>query len=113
MFVESNENFAWGGLIGNDNEKFIKNTVTLYSDRTVWKRSQVNGITLLHNLFEERTNLERIQNAISIANDNKDVRRSQDYTSALLWAQTARSTEYFSKWVELKERQQNVNNAED
>jgi O-antigen biosynthesis protein len=113
MFVESDENFAWGGLIGNDNEEFIKNAVTLYSDSMVWKRSQVNGISLLHNLFEERTNLERIQNAISIAKDNKDVRRSQDYTSALLWAQTARSTEYFSKWVELKERQQNVNNAED
>lgn len=106
MFIESDANFAWGGLIGNDNEDFVKNAVNLYSDKFIWKQCQENGFSLLHKLFEERSNLERIQRSITEANDRKDTRRSQDYTSALLWSQTHRSTEYFSKWIELKERRQ-------
>ena len=30
-------------------------------------------------------------------------RRSRDYVGQMLWHHTARSTEYFRRWVELKE----------
>ena len=34
-------------------------------------------------------------------------RRAGDVYGALLWQQSARSTEFFSRWIELKERQKN------
>jgi hypothetical protein len=104
MFVESDTNNTWGGFIGNDNEEFVENAVTLYSDKMIWKKCQENGFSLLQKLFEERSNFERIQHAITEACEKNDIRRSRDYTSALLWSQQARSTEYFSKWIELKEK---------
>jgi hypothetical protein len=31
-------------------------------------------------------------------------RRERDYVGQMLWRQQLRSTEYFSRWIELKER---------
>lgn len=100
--IEDNQS-GWGGLVGDDNFQFVQNAVHLYSDPLVWNDCHENGFTMLHKLFDQKRNFEKLDNAISYSNDLKDIRRRKDYTSALLWDQNARSTEYFSKWIELKE----------
>lgn len=44
------------------------------------------------------------QVAIQAASDALDSRREQDYVGQMLWQQQLRATEYFSRWIELKER---------
>ena len=41
--------------------------------------------------------------AVERASSNLSTRRARDYVGQMLWHHTARSTEYFSRWVEIKE----------
>ena len=54
-------------------------------------------------IFDKEKNLLIVNNAIEDALLNRDERRSRDNVGAMLWHQTMRSTEYFSRWIELKE----------
>ena len=44
-----------------------------------------------------------LQVAIEQAICNKEAKRKTDFVGAMLWQQQLRATEYFSKWIELKE----------
>lgn len=45
-----------------------------------------------------------MQEAISTAVATQEQRRSQDFIGQMLWSQQLRATEYFSRWIELKEQ---------
>ena len=66
-------------------------------------RSQSNARRLLKDLFDAKKNLNVVDDAIAAAVQDMHCRRQRDYTAAMLWHNTARSTEYFSRWIELKE----------
>ena len=44
-----------------------------------------------------------LQNAVNSALQQRQDRRQQDYVGSMLWSQQLRATEYFSRWLELKE----------
>jgi len=48
-------------------------------------------------------NLHIVNDSIVTALKEIDSRRQRDYSAAMLWHNSARSTEYFSRWIELKE----------
>lgn len=45
-----------------------------------------------------------MQEAISTAVATQEQSRRQDFVGQMLWSQQLRATEYFSKWIELKEQ---------
>ena len=47
--------------------------------------------------------IERVQDALDAALVEKEGRRKSDYVGQMLWLQQLRATEYFSRWIELKE----------
>lgn len=44
-----------------------------------------------------------VQDALDAALLEKEGRRKSDYVGQMLWLQQLRATEYFSRWIELKE----------
>jgi glycosyltransferase involved in cell wall biosynthesis len=93
----------WGGIISSDNDSFVKSAVQLYSDKTRWSQSQSRARVMLKELFDAEKNLHIVNDSIVTALKEIDSRRQRDYSAAMLWHNSARSTEYFSRWIELKE----------
>jgi hypothetical protein len=99
-----NDSDDWGGYIASNEEEFVEAPVRLYTSNELWSRSQRKGVDLFNILFNKEHNLSVIDEAMSNAMRDLHQRRRQDITGQLLWHQSNRSTEYFSKWIELKEK---------
>jgi len=93
----------WGGLMASNEDEFVEAAVNLYTKKALWEYRQSKGLELLNKLFNKEQNLPLIDEALSDAMMNLEQRRKSDITGQLLWHQSNRSTEYFSKWIELKE----------
>ena len=92
-----------GGIVVSDTEQFVDAAVKVYQQPDLWASCQEEGFHLLGTLFNGRDSLPVVEHAIHNAMENLQQRRQQDVFGSLLWHQSTRSTEYFSKWIELKE----------
>ncbi|KAL3151647.1 hypothetical protein ABBQ38_012636 [Trebouxia sp. C0009 RCD-2024] len=98
-------NMGWGGLwTATDAEEFAANAVRMYTSEEEWHVWQQRGFELLHSLYNKADRLKTVQEAISTAVANQEQRRRQDFVGQMLWSQQLRATEYFSRWIELKEQ---------
>ena len=94
----------WGGLCtATSAEQLAADTVRLVSDETLWRASQRRGFSLLAQLYDRQANLGRVCAAVEEALAEQEQRRGQDFVGGMLWQQGQRATEYFSRWIELKE----------
>ncbi|KAL4458640.1 hypothetical protein ABPG75_013505 [Micractinium tetrahymenae] len=94
----------WGGLCGADTPAGLAAAAALlYSDQHLWSSCQQRGFQLLGLLYDGERNLGRVHAAIEAAAAELEARRAVDFTGAMLWSQQLRATEYFSRWIELKE----------
>ena len=50
------------------------------------------------------TSMFALQQGIETASEQCNQRRSEDFVGQMLWSQQLRATEYFSRWIELKEQ---------
>ena len=107
-----NDSDDWGGYIASNDEEFVEASVRLYTSNELWSRSQRKGVELFNTLFNKEHNLSVIDEAIHNTMMNLHQRRRQDITGQLLWHQSNRSTEYFSKWIQLKEKGPNDNSLD-
>lgn len=94
---------VWGGLVAGDAASFAESAIQLCTDESAWVGARCNSRRLLRELYAKEPNLDGIRAAVQRAAEDLTVRRARDYSGAVLWQQTARSTEYFSRWIELKE----------
>jgi hypothetical protein len=103
--AEEEDRHCWGGRVADEPAAFAAAAVALATDAASWEASQARGRELLRELYGKEGNLELIKKAVEQANDPDSLaaRRAEDFTGAMLWHQTARSTEFFSRWIELKE----------
>lgn len=94
----------WGGLCGADTPGGLAAAAALlYDDEGLWAACQQRGFQLLRVLYDGARNLARVHAAIGAAAAELEERRASDFTGAMLWSQQLRATEYFSRWIELKE----------
>ena len=63
---------------------------------------QEAGRRLHGSLFETHGSLTASRDAVNHSFENARELRAGDYLGASLWHHRQRSTEYFSKWIELK-----------
>lgn len=98
---------GWGGLVGSDAVSLARAAVRLCTDPELWKGANADAVRLLRKNFDADRNLYAVEQRIQEAIREKDKKRAGDHLSAMLWHQTARSTEYFSRWIELKETMKN------
>lgn len=93
----------WGGNIASNSNDFVDAAIWIYSNDADWEVAKTNGQTLLRQLFDGTHTLPVVESSISDALLHCKERRKHDMMRAVMWHQTARSTEYFSRWIELKE----------
>ena len=96
----------WGGLWGAETaEGCAAAAALLYTHEELWGRCQQRGFELNTLLFDRERNLGRVADALEAvaAGPELEERRRHDHAGALLWREQARSTEYFSRWIEMKE----------
>ena len=99
---------GWGGLgRAATAAEVVDDAATLYHDQELWGRCQQRGYALLRELYDRTTRLDHVHRAIEESVDYMQERRRSDVVGSILWEQQFRSTEYFSKWIELKETSRN------
>ncbi len=78
-------------------------SAALYCDEAAWARAQAAGLRTLRALFAETPALAAVCAALERAHAARDTSRATDFTAGMLWHHTARSTEFFSRFIEVKE----------
>ncbi|KAL0047950.1 hypothetical protein WJX82_003974 [Trebouxia sp. C0006] len=94
----------WGGLWTADSaDAFVQDAVRMYRAEEDWHTWQQRGFELLQNLYNKEARLRIVKDALDAALVEKEGRRKSDFVGQMLWLQQLRATEYFSRWIELKE----------
>lgn len=96
------DEYPLGGLIGNDAESFANAAISLYQDESQWTLAQQHGNQLLHELYDFDAGAYRLLNQVTKISSSLESHRASNFIGDLLWHQMHRSTEYFSRWLELK-----------
>ena len=94
----------WGGLYSAvHSDALAADAVILHTDEQLWSACSEAGRRLHGSLFETHGSLDSLRDAVNHSFENARELRAGDYLGASLWHHRQRSTEYFSKWIELKE----------
>lgn len=91
-----------GGLIAKDIDEIPTLAASLYTDKRRWRRCQSQGYSLLRSRFSKGTIASNFEKILAKALSDRDNIRKQNLVGGILWHQYYRSTEYFSRWIELK-----------
>ena len=108
--------FTWGGYIEDGFSAtstssachFAKAATTLYTDKKVWKVAQDNGRILINNRFQRVDFEGGFYNVIMQCKNTLAVHRQDNFTGQMLQHHTLQSTKYLSKWIEEKNKKENV-----
>ena len=94
----------FGGLIAETLEEYPQRVATLYTNHETWNEAQENGREILTTLFSKDLNAPNLINRLERLLREKAKNREQNIVGSLLWYHGLRSTEYFSRWIECKNR---------
>ena len=94
----------FGGLIRDDAAAIADAAVALHEDEALWNTSAADGRHLIESLYLANSTTTPLLNRIGMLRDYLDEARLANFTGAMLWQQGLRATEYFSRWIELKEQ---------
>eukprot|EP00934_Nitzschia_sp_Nitz4_P002090 Nitzschia sp. Nitz4//scaffold191_size41780//6687//7988//NITZ4_007462-RA/size41780-processed-gene-0.76-mRNA-1//-1//CDS//3329540166//2090//frame0 len=100
---ESMSSSSFGGAVTWSSEDFVEAAVALATDEANFLKATTTGRRILAELYDEKQNWDHMDAAVQDTWRHLNERRSKDVGRAVLWHQSARSTEYFSRWIELKE----------
>lgn len=122
--IIKDEEEDWGGRWRSlDAASFARDAVALHEDAGAWERARARGSELIAELFAGEKNLAAVRDATEALfveaeaefenvreggeterfSTTLEARRARDYVGGALWHHTLRSTEYFSRWIEMKE----------
>jgi hypothetical protein len=99
----NNEQLLFGGKIASTLQDFVDSAVELAVDKGAARQARDTGKRLLFELYDEQQNWIPLQDTLRRVQQTLPDRRRTDFTRAMLWHQSNRSTEYFSRWIEIKE----------
>ena len=107
----------WGGSRTSETaSSFAAEAARLYLDEDAWTRASEEGARLHDALyFAPRPADAAVATVDALVSGPSpspsshasllEFRRARDFVGAALWADSARATEYFSRWIELKEKE--------
>ena len=99
---------AWPGSIASNEDEFVQQAVELYENSQKWMRAQQAIAPIMKEVFDrealEKKLLTRVQNIL----DDMDEHRSQLFYNAMLRHHSLRSTEFMSRWIDVKNQLANV-----
>ncbi|KAB8154198.1 glycosyltransferase [Kordia sp. TARA_039_SRF] len=97
-------NLSWNGIISDNVETLIEETVKLYTDKNRWLKAQENGFEIIqkryHKQFFQQQLLDKIQNT----QQHLEKHRTQNFFGSMLQLHHMKSTKYMSLWIEGKNK---------
>jgi glycosyltransferase involved in cell wall biosynthesis len=97
-------NLLWNGIVSDDIETLVNETVTLYTDKNRWLQAQQNGFEILAKRYPKEIFQQQLLEKIQITIKNLEIHRTQNFMGSLLQLHTTNSTKYMSKWIEEKNK---------
>jgi glycosyltransferase involved in cell wall biosynthesis len=97
------EDKVWNGFISDDINDFVKNAVSLYSDKQVWEEASFKSLKLLEKYDKESLDKELLTHIQNI-NKNLSQHRLDNFLGEMLKHHTLSSTKYMSQWIEEKNK---------
>ncbi len=102
----------WGGKVALSDDDFVKSAVDLYRNPESWCTSQQHASSILSKLYGDGQ-WEELASRLCQALEQRKESRATDFSRAILWHQSCRSTEFFSKYIEYKEKQKDKGSEND
>lgn len=96
--------YDWSGIIANRTEEIALAAVKLYTDQSLWKEAQENGIRIINNRFHHDKFEGELFRRFKNIQQHLEEHRLQNFTGSMLMHHTAAGTKYMSKWIEAKNR---------
>jgi hypothetical protein len=93
----------FGGLVAGTAEELADAAVRLHEDHVAWNAAADAAARLIDTLYTEAATMTPLLTRIAMLRANLGAARQANFTGAMLWQQGLRATEYFSRWIELKE----------
>ena len=97
-------NLPWNGCVTNDVAEFVRSATQLYTDDTLWKTAQNNGIEIINQLYNREQLSVLFQSRISNVKATLKQHRAANFIGSLLQYKTLRSAKYMSMWIEEKNK---------
>jgi len=98
------EDLPWNGFVEDDLEVFIEKAIEIYTDKSLWEKSQQNGIVIINAIYDKEKLTKTFIQEINRIDKNLVKHRQQNFLGSLLQYQTLQATKYMSKWIEEKNK---------
>lgn len=94
----------WGGAVTDNSEIFADKAVNLYTDKSIWIKSQNQGVKIINQIFEKEKQAKLLTDKIHHLQQNLSAHRQQNFIGAMLMHHTVSGTKYMAKWIEEKNK---------
>jgi glycosyltransferase involved in cell wall biosynthesis len=94
----------WNGFIMDDSNEFVASAIALYSDVSLWEKSQKKGYTILEKRYQKVLFESEFINRIYSIKENLRQHRNVNFMGSILQFHLNSSTKYMSKWIEEKNK---------
>lgn len=94
----------WNGFIENDFNDFSESAIKTYLDKAIWEKSVEKGFEILRKKFEVNHHSSVFLEIIMKIRKNIKKHREENFMGTLLLHHQMKSTKYFSKWIEEKNK---------
>jgi glycosyltransferase involved in cell wall biosynthesis len=96
--------YPWNGIISDDIETLVEETVQLYTNKEKWLQAQQNGFEILANRYQKERYQQQLLEKIVTTQNNLETHRTHNFFGSMLQLHTIKSTKYMSLWIEEKNK---------
>ena len=96
----------WCGSIEDKPEAFARAAIAIYQNEELWRDAQQKGFDILSHLFNKKSNGEMLIKRIKEKRETLHSDRHGNFIGSMLRHHHHRSTEFMSRWIELKNSKQ-------
>ena len=94
----------WNGFIIDDSNEFVASAIALYSDVSLWEKSQKKGYNILEKRYQKASFESEFINRVYSLKENLKQHRNANFMGSILQFHLNSSTKYMSKWIEEKNK---------
>jgi hypothetical protein len=97
------DGLAWGGKIGLTPSELIRAMIELDQNESQWNLARQAGMQVVAQVYSSSVSARIADDLARVQRDRSSLRRT-NLVGEMLWRDQTRCTEYFSRWIELKEQ---------
>ncbi len=99
----------WNGCIIDTADSFVEEAVKLYTNQDVWNKAVDNGYAICKTQFNKAISNTVLNEKLNTTINQLEALRAKNFIGAMLLHHSMRSTQYLSKYIELKNSTINKN----